>query len=361
MNKNKSLNQIKLAAKIRSATEEDFKYLPKYSYSGLSLLKQCPYQFNLKYNEKKYPKETSLALQLGTLLHYVLEQKGKMIRNNVKVDYDILRNIIENGTEDTYKLEDNEKWVDSKEVNTVTTYLNATKPEEKIKGITALKKEYWETWGMPDSEGATYNDKLVVYDKVLTEEMEDGIWTPALFEHPFNVVYDNKVILTGFIDRVDINKKTNEYKVVDYKTNKKPYDTKELATPLQFGIYALAILNEFGVLPVEYQYRLILLDQTQNALTSGWENRFITAMDKLLYLLDECKASGEWLPKPTPLCHWCSYCWTNPDAKEFKAECPYYSKWTPTNKTFEVNMVYDSDSKTKQQENTLQKPRTVVF
>ena len=359
---NTSLNQMKLAEKIRPATEEDFKNLPKYSYSGLSMLKHCPYQFNLKYNENKRSEESTLALQLGTLLHYVLEQKGKMIRNNVKVDYDILRKIMQDGTDDSYRSDDDEKWVDSEDLNTTMTYLNAVKPEEEIKGIAALKKEYWETWSIPDSEGRTYDEKLVIFNKVLSEEMEsnDG-WTPALFEHPFDVVYDNRVILHGFIDRVDINLKTKEYRVIDYKTNKKTYDSKELATPLQFGIYALAILNEFKQLPVSYQYRLILLDQVQDALTPGWENRFIKAMDKLLDLLDESKVSNEWIPKPTPLCHWCSYCWTNPDAKQYKAECPYYSKWTPTNKTFEVNTVYDPNNKTKQQDSTLQKPRTVIF
>ena len=340
---NQSLNQIKLAGKIRSVTDEDRKKLPKYSYSGLSMLKHCPYQFNLKYNEDKRADESTLALQLGTLLHYVLEQKGKMIRNKTEINYDILRNIIQNGIDDSYRSDDNEK------------------PQEKIKGLDALKKEYWETWGVPDSEGRTYSEKMVIFDKILSEEMERDDWKPALFEHPFEFVYDDKIILHGFIDRVDINPENGAYRVVDYKTNKKPFPDKELPTALQFGIYALAILHEFGVLPVEYQYRLILLDQDQYALTSGWENRFITAMDKLLTLLDDSKASGEWLPKPTPLCYWCSYCWNNPDAKEYKTECPYYSKWTPNNKTYEVNMVYSTDSKTKQQENTLQKPRKVVF
>ena len=335
-----NLNQMKLVAKIRPVEQNDRGVLPKYSYSGLSVLKQCPYQFNLKYNANKRSEESTLALQLGTLLHYVLEQKGKTIRNKVEVDYDILRNILMNGTTET-----------------------DDKTQEAIKGLTALKKEYWETWGIADTEGRTYDEKIKLFMNVLETEMQkEQEWTPCLFEHPFEFVYDNKIILHGFIDRVDINMDNGQYRVVDYKTNKKPFPDKDLPTALQFGIYALAILNEFGILPVEYQYRLILLDQEQYALSSGWENRFISAMDKLLKLLDECKESNEWIPKPTPLCHWCSFCWTNPDAKEYKAECPYYSKWTPNNKTFEVNQVYDADSKDKYaKNNTLQKPRTVIF
>ena len=121
------------------------------------------------------------------------------------------------------------------------------------------------------------------------------------------------------------------------------------------------------MLPVEYQYRLILLDQEQYGLSLGWEKRFITAMDKLLNLLDESKASNEWLPKPTPLCHWCSFCWTNPDAKDFKNECPYYSLWTPENKTFEINQKYNSNDKSVnsgtnyQSKSTGQTNRKVIF
>ena len=334
-----NLNQINLVGKIRPVEQNDWDRLPKYSYSGLSVLKQCPYQFNLKYNLGKRSEESTLALQLGTLLHYVLEQKGKMIRNKVEVDYDSLRNILINGTTET-----------------------DDKTQEPIKGLTTLKKEYWETWGIADSEGRTYDEKIKLFMNVLENEMERDDWTPCLFEHPFDFVYDNKIILHGFIDRVDINMENGQYRVVDYKTNKKPFRDEDLPTALQFGIYALAIVNEFGTFPVEYQYRLILLDMDQYALTSGWESRFIKAMDKLLNLLDESKASNEWLPKPTPLCYWCSYCHTNPDAKEFKDECPYYSLWTPDNKVFDVNMKYDTQTKSKYvADNTLQKPRTVVF
>ncbi len=336
---------IELQEKIRNTTEEDKKILPMYSYSGLSMFKHCPYQFNLKYNEDKRADESTLALQLGTLLHYVLEQKGKMIQNKAEINYDILWDIMQNGIDDSYRSDDNEK------------------PQEKIKGLDDLKKEYWETWGVPDSEGRTYSEKMVVFDKILSEEMERDDWKPVLFEHPFEFVYDNKIILHGFIDRVDINPKNGVYRVVDYKTNKKPFPDKELPTALQFGIYALAILNEFGVTPVEFQYRLILLDKDQYALSNGWEKRIITAMDGLVNDLDARKASGEWTPKPTPLCHWCSYCSTNPDAREYKNECPYYSLWTPNNKTYEVNVKYDPAHRDsdKLQNISGQKRKIVVF
>lgn len=339
-----------LQSKIRSVTEDDKKTLPKFSYSGLSCFKQCPYQFNLKYNEKLTSSDTTLALELGTLLHYVLEQKGKMLTdeeyvypNGCKskgiVNYNILSGILQKGTTNTDE-----------------------KTKEQILGLNELKRKYWEAWGIPDSEGRTYDEKINLFLKVLTDEMENTAWHPYLFEHPFEFVYDDKIILHGFIDRVD--KKTDgSYRVVDYKTNKKLYDSKDLVTSLQFGIYALAILNEFGEVPIEYQYRMILLDDRQSALTLGWEKRLITALDKIIKGLDERKASGVWEPKPTPLCHWCNYSGTNPDAKEYKGRCPYYSLWRPDAKTFEVNQKFDSSTlHINNAQTNIDKPvRTVVF
>ena len=321
-----------LQSKIRPVTKEDREKLSKFSYSGLSTYKQCPYQFDLKYNKKLVSSDTTLALELGTLLHYVLEQKGKMLtglypngdNNKSIVNYNTLSGILQNGT-------------------TITD----EKTKEQILGLKELKKKYWEVWGVPDSEGRTYNEKIELFMKVLSDEMEKDDWKPLQFEHPFEFVYDDKIILHGFIDRIDgkfVNGKFEGYRVVDYKTNKKLYPTKDLATSLQFGIYALAVLNEFGIVPMEYQYRMILLDQEQVALTLGWEKRLVAALDKIIKGLDERKESGKWEPNPTPLCHWCNYCATNSDAKQYKNECHYYSLWTPEAKTFEVNQKYEPDN-----------------
>ena len=146
-------------------------------------------------------------------------------------------------------------------------------------------------------------------------------------------------MISGFIDRID--EKEGNLRTVDYKTSKKVYEQSKLATSLQFGIYALAILNDFGKLPIESKYRFILIDQSQYALTKGWEERLIKALDKLFEEIEGNENSGIWAPKPTPLCHWCNYCEHNPDANDYKHECEYFSLWTPTNKTFKTNKIFN--------------------
>lgn len=76
----------------------------------------------------------------------------------------------------------------------------------------------------------------------------------------------------GFIDRIDTKKNSDgslAYRVVDYKTSKAKIYEKSMPTAMQMFIYGYAVLNEFDVLPEEYLYRFILIDEYQSALTKG--------------------------------------------------------------------------------------------
>ena len=306
-----------LLNRIRPVTDDD-KNLPVFSYSKMEVFKNCPLQYRYKYIEKKYTQDTSIALELGSLCHYVLEQKGKMIVSGETVDYEKLNDILMNGVTETDE-----------------------KTKEELLGINQLKRKYFEVWHEADNaSGASYDEKIKLFDKVLHEEMEDTDWKPTYFEKPFEFVWDNKVVLKGFIDRIDT--KDGQYRTVDYKTSKKVYEQSKLATSLQFGVYALAILNEFGVLPIESEYRFILIDDKQYALTKGWENRLIKAMDKVFGDIEASEKKSVFVPKPSPLCHWCNFCQTNPEATIYRNECEYFSKWTPTQKTFEVNKKWNA-------------------
>lgn len=330
-----------LKSKIRQVTQHDKETLPVFSYSKMDTHINCPCQYDKAYNLKMRSKDTTIALELGSLCHYVLEQKGRMLKQQKTVDYEVLQDILVNGT-------------------TVTD----EKTKEEILGTHALKKKYFDAWYEPDNaSGMTYEEKMKVFDNVLHTEMEEDPegWKPYVFEYHFEFVWDDRVIIQGFIDRIDVKDVTDLSKgvrTIDYKTSKKIYDQKKLATSLQFGIYALAILNDFGVLPIESKYRFILIDAEQTALTNGWEKRLVRAIDKIFDRIDECQKTGVWKPSPTPLCYWCNYSGTNPDAHEFKGECEYYSLWTPTNKTFETNKVFSlEDNSAKIKGNT----RKLVF
>lgn len=306
-----------LLNRIRPVTETD-KELQVFSYSKLEVFKNCPLQYRYKYIEKKYSQDTSIALELGSLCHYVLEQKGRMIAAGRNVNYDRLNDILLDGVSE----------VDEK-------------TKEKLLGVNQLKRKYFDVWHETDNaSGASYEDKIKIFNQVLHNDMEDTNWKPVYFEMPFEFVWDNKVIIKGFIDRIDV--KESQYRTIDYKTSKKVYEQSKLATSLQFGIYALAILNEFGVLPTESIYRFILIDDEQYALTKGWEKRLIKALNKVFGDIETSEKKKIFVPKPSPLCHWCNFCQTNPEATIYRNECEYFSKWTPIQKTFEVNKKWNA-------------------
>lgn len=320
-----SRNERMLLEHIRPVTDEDREKLPMFSYSRLEQYKNCPMAYKLKYVDEKTTEDTSLALELGSLCHYVLETKGKMLKEDGIVNYEVLSNLLDQGL--------------------VNANEDSTKPTEQMLGVNALRPKYWEEWGKTDKgSGMNYDDKIRLFkDTVIKTEMEDDDWSPEYFERYFEFVWDNKVILHGFIDRIDMQ--NGMYRVVDYKTSKKVYDQSKLSTSLQFSIYGLGILLEFGQLPVEYQYRFVLLNEKQNALSLNWEKRALKNLTDLFNCIEHDHKEDEFIPSPSPLCHWCNYCKHNPQATAYKNECQYYSLWTPEKKVYTVNRKWGEEVK----------------
>ena len=290
---------------VRPVTESD-KDLPVFSHSKLETYINCPYQYNLKYEQKKTTTDTTIALQCGSLAHKCLELKGQMIQSGESIDYKYLFDVLDKGY-----------------------------PDEKIAGKKEIMQLYWDSFNEKDSENRTYTDKFNIFENVLKTEMNDmDGWEPYLFEHEFEFVYKDRIKIMGFIDRID--KKGDKYRLIDYKTSKKVYDDSKLKTSAQFAIYNLALWNEFGVLASDNIYRFIFIDDEQHALSKGWLKRYIDKLDKTLDAIDADKKSNLYRPKGSPLCFWCTY-GDNPTAKQYKRECDFRSNWSPTNKDFSVN------------------------
>ena len=341
-NYNESMDDF-FKGKVRSVANADRGVLPRLSYSGLETFRNCEMQYNLKYGEKKYTKDTTLALEAGSLLHKVLEEKFYYINSGKPVDYDYLNFILRYGS-----IDKNEK------------------TKEHLLGMDELKRKYFEEWYTPDNaSGMTYEEKMQVFRNVVNEEMNDtSIWRPVYAELPFEFVYKDQVIFNGFIDRVDMNM-FGSYRVLDYKSSKKLFDNSKVVTSLQFGIYAMAIYEKFGQIPISFLYRFILLDDNQKAMTKGWEKRLEKTLDNTLNKINKNKQSGIWRPSPSPLCYFCSYCRNNPKAHEFQNDCEYYSLWKPDEKRFDVNKRYNAldkaDKKVDNNNTKLNGGRKLIF
>ena len=283
----------------------------RFSYSKLSTYLQCPYRFKLKYDDKKYSSASTLALELGTLCHKGLEIAGQYLSEGLPVPVEDILCGIYNGY-----------------------------PDEQILGANDLKQKYFEDWIAPDTKSLlTYEDKLGNYEAYLKRlaSDENSAWSVYATEREFSFPMTEKVEFYGFIDRIDSDG-MGGYRLIDYKTSKKLFSKSDITTPLQMVVYALAIENEFGVPPSEYEYDFILLDKIQPVVSQGFVARGETKIYKTLEKIEVDRKAQSFDPKPSPLCHWCDYCKTNTRAKEsLKFECPYHSLWTPNNKTSAVN------------------------
>lgn len=294
------------------------KPLQKYSYSGLNCYEQCPFRYYLQYIKKHYIYVDSLAADFGTLCHYILEQIGLDLKAGRKPDY--------------------KHYLDEFE-NINIPKKDAFDKDGGIYGISVLKKKYPREFFEADANGRSFFTKsesfktVGIYrlEKFMEAHPELKVWG---CEQYFDITFDGHRF-GGYIDRILFNEKTGEYIVADIKTKDHPFKDQELITPLQFVIYVKALADITGApeSKISCVYDLPICDLRQEAGTKGFVKR---GEEKIANLFNGIE-NGEWKAHPTPLCHFCAFCRTNPLAPdEGKYLCPYHSLWTRENRTHEV-------------------------
>lgn len=278
------------------------------SYSRLEVLTKCPYKFGIKYIDKNYPNTSSIALDLGLICHKVMELKYQGIETEKLLKY------LKNG------------------------FYEDDKP---LIGVDKIIEIYgFEFYEKNVKTGTSYEDKLEMFIDKFSNEKCDDDWEVIGSEVDFKILFNDKCVIQGFIDRVDKNKNTGEIRVIDYKTNSKPYEKKDLATPIQMYIYSLACKEMYGEYPVACIYDMLFLGIKQESCTKGYLDRGFkklnSIVDSLIWYMEIGK---EYMPpKSSPLCHFCEYCITNPNSDPwYNYLCEYYSLWTRENRTFKVN------------------------
>lgn len=113
--------------------------------------------------------------------------------------------------------------------------------------------------------------------------------------------------LRGIIDRVDVAP-DGAVRIVDYKTGKSPAAGYESKATFQMLFYALAWWRETGEAPKMLQ--LLYLGNQQALRLTPQVDELVATERKVLALRDAISASadaGEFLPKPSRLCDWCSH------------------------------------------------------
>jgi len=276
--------------------ETEQKALDRFSYSKISVYKQCPFKYLVKYKEKNFVDSSSIATEFGSLIHETEERIAKALRNELPINYIALKNhfIIES---------------------------------RKL----ALK--YPADFGKLDKSGRTYREKIYLYLDSAIYRLEKFLKNnPNLviigIEQKFEYDYDSVHSFNGSIDRAFLNINTGEILIQDIKTWPVPAQDSELKVPLQFAVYMMAAqqLWDTPFDKIKCEYDLPFCDIVQPALSDNIVEEGKAVLDKLFKGIQ----NENFKPAISALCHWCEYNpLTNPGILDTKpnAICPYFSTW----------------------------------
>ena len=142
---------------------------------------------------------------------------------------------------------------------------------------------------------------------------------PADRELYVETVLDSRLLLRGFVDRLDVAP-NGMIRVVDYKTGRSPGVGFEAKALFQMKFYALVIWRTRGVVPSVLQLVYlgngeILRYEPDEADLLATERK-VEAVWRAIRLAEE---TGDWRPNPGRMCSWCSH----------QAICPTYGGTPP--------------------------------
>jgi len=142
---------------------------------------------------------------------------------------------------------------------------------------------------------------------------------PAEREVLVETTLPSGIRLKGFIDRLD-KSPAGDLRVVDYKSGKAPDEAYEGKALFQLRFYALVLWRSTGVLP--RMLRLYYL-RDREVIDYSPDERDLLGLERhveaIAAAIAKARESGDWRPRTSRLCDWCSH----------QALCPAYGGTPP--------------------------------
>ena len=130
---------------------------------------------------------------------------------------------------------------------------------------------------------------------------------PAERELYVETLLDSKLLLRGFVDRLDVAP-TGEVRVVDYKSGSSPREMFEAKALFQMKFYALVLWRLRGDVPTMLQ--LIYLGNSEVLRYRPDEADLLAVERKVNALWNAIRRAaetGDWRPRKSALCGWCAH------------------------------------------------------
>ena len=165
--------------------------------------------------------------------------------------------------------------------------------------------EMFEVEGGPEVTGWLATCRKVL-DRYFTLEDPRRL-EPAERELYVEALLDSRLLLRGFVDRIDVAP-DGALRVVDYKTGSSPGERFEAKALFQMKFYALVIWRSRGVVPAMLQ--LVYLGNGE-ILRYVPDERDLLATERKVEAVWEAiqraQESGDWRPSKSRLCSWCAH------------------------------------------------------
>ncbi len=130
---------------------------------------------------------------------------------------------------------------------------------------------------------------------------------PTYREKSVRALLDSGLTLRGYIDRLDVAS-TGQVRIVDYKTGTAPREEFEASALFQMKFYAVALWRSGGEIPRMLQ--LIYLGNGEVVRYVPDESDMRATERKINAIwqaIDRATTAGDWRPRPSRLCDWCSH------------------------------------------------------
>lgn len=165
--------------------------------------------------------------------------------------------------------------------------------------------EMFEAEGGPEVTGWLATCRTVL-DRYFTLEDPRRL-EPAERELYVEALLDSRLLLRGFVDRIDVAP-DGALRVVDYKSGSSPSEMFEGKALFQMKFYALVIWRSRGVVPAMLQ--LVYLGNGEILRYVPDEADLLATERKVQAVWEairRAQESGDWRPNKSRLCSWCAH------------------------------------------------------